>query len=356
MADLTAQLRLQYGVPAREPTFEIVVDERDSKDNRPIKVKPETVFNWLWSDAEFAASFNGREILKVLENGAQIARVYVAPETEVHVFATRRPVAINAQYMARLDQRFTVLRGVTNNVWSRFTHASLRFEDVTKIPGVTLTQIAPPRMAPPDVERFADGEDVYVDHLKFQNTRIVFQRFSYADQGFEEMAVTNFVNAEGIEIDPPIYVAALGAFVLSEPGYGEALISYPVKYQRWRVNYGLGAGVEFKYAQLAWLRGDITQFEMPHVMVLANAVPYRRLAMTEFAPEVYPRGAYLGSWSFTGFENAGTPNQFTEASRTTQTKRVFNPDDDTQFIDIEVPTSIQTRDPQGKIYTTRYQP
>lgn len=355
--DLRASLLLQYGVTPQEPTFEIVVDPNDAKDSSPIRVKPETVFNWNASEEEFRAFYIDKEILEVLENGRQIVRVYVAPGTEVEVTATRRPVAIDAQYYARLNMRFFAGPGA-GNVWSQFARAATRFEDVTKVPGVTLTQIAPPRMAPPIAERLSDGEDIYVDHLKFQGARIVFQRFSYANTGFEAMGKTRFVNARLEEIAPPVYVAELGAFVLSEPGYGEAIISYPVKYQRWQVSYGIGAGVEFKHVQLAWLRGDITQCPMPNVMVLANATAHRRLAVTEFPPQVEPRGAYLGSWSFTGYEqavNPATANLFTESGRTTQTVRVPNPDDPEQFIDIAVPTQITTVDPQGRPYTTKYQ-
>ncbi len=71
-------------------------------------------------------------------------------------------------------------------------------------------------------------------------------------------------------------------------------------------------------------------------------------------------GAYLGSWSMKPRDDInkdkGKGNKLTEQSRTEDTLRVFDPDDETSFIDVKRTTELVMVDPFGRIFTMRLKP
>lgn len=353
MPDLVSELQLRFGIEAAQPTFTLEIDDRDAIRNAPINVEDVLVFGWSWTEEEFAAFYEGREILKVLSNGIQHVRLYGPPGIEVNVVATEPPVALKAVDQIRFNPNFQT----ANIVAAEFNQKLLTFKDVTKLPGVTVTQISPPTPAPPTVEYVGRKTDIVLDVIQFQNQRVAYQKYNYARGGFQTAYASTFVTNDGRTIDRPQWVPDLGgAFVLAEPATGAIVIRYLVEYDLYKVNYGMASGVEFPSVQLAWLRGDIKTFPMPPVKVLAIAPTAGRVAETEFEKVVYPNGATPSSWSLQGYEQTqqDTASLLTESARTVQTVRVYDPVDPTRYIDFEDTRAVTVVDKNGNPLTYRY--
>lgn len=353
MPDLVSELQLRFGIEAAQPTFTLEIDDRDAIRNSPINVEDVLVFGWSWTEEEFAAFFEGREILKVLSNGIQYVRLYAPTGIEVNVVATEPPVALKAVDQIRFNPNFQT----ANIVAAEYNRRLLTFQDVTKLPGVTVTQISPPTPAPPTVEYAGRKTDMVLDVIQFQNQRVAYQKYNYARGGFQTAYASTFVTNDGRTIDRPQWVPDLGgAFVLAEPATGAIVIRYLVDYDLYKINYGMASGVEFPGVQLAWLQGDIKTFPMPPVKVLAIAPTAGRVAETEFEKVVYPNGARLASWSLQGYEEAqqDAASLLTENSRQVVSRRITDPADPSKYIDVEDAKSITLYDRNGRPSTYRF--
>ena len=355
MSDLAAELRLRFGITKPPTTFALEIDERDANRNQPIKVEEFRVFGWNWSDDQFADFYQGREILKVLENGVQHVRLYAPDRLGADLITTEPPVALKGINNIKFSPHFPT----ANLVAEEFNRRLFSFEDVTKLPGVSVTEVRPPKPAPPSVEFVGTKNDMVLDVIEFQNQRVAFQKYNYAAGGFETAYASKFVTEDGRFIERPQWVPELnGAFVLKEPASGVIIIRYLVQYHLYRVNYGMASGVEFPQVQLAWLRGDIKTFPLPPVKVLAIAPSAGRVAQASFQKVVYPNGATLSSWSTKAFEEAqeNASTLLSERSRTTETIRIEDPDDPSNFLDVQRARSITLYDKDGRPFTYRLNP
>ncbi len=353
MPDLAADLLLHYGVEPAPATFALELDDRDALLNSPIEVQEARVFNWDWTREEYKDFYTQKEILKVLSNGVQHLRLYSPPGISVDLIATEPPVAIKALNKFNFNPNFAT----ANAVASEFNRRLFSFQDVTKIPGVTVTQARPPKPVPPTTEFVGRKIDVVLDVIRFQNQRVAFQKYSYATGGFETAYASTFVTNDGRTIARPKWVPELGgAFVLNEPATGAIVIRYLVEYDLYKVNYGMASGIEFPEVQLAWLRGDIKTFPLPPVTVLAIAPTAGLVAEADFEKEVFPPGAYLASWETKGYQTAqqSTATLLSENSRTVVTRRITDPADESKFIDVEDAKTITLFDSESRPYTYRF--
>lgn len=353
MPDLVAELQLRFGVSARAPTFSLEVDDRDANRNQPVTVQDFRVFNWNWEDEQFAAFYAGKEVLRVLENGSHHVRLYAENRTGVDMVATELPVALKAVNNIRFSPHFPS----ANLVADEYNRRLLSFQDVTKLPGVSVTQVRPPKPAPPSVEYVGQKNDLILDVIQFQNQRVAYQKYGYARGGFETAYASKFVTADGRYIERPVWVPELGgAFVLKEPATGAIVIRYLVTYHLYKVNYGMAAGVEFPQLQLAWLRGDIKTFPLPPVKVLAIQPSAGYVAETEFERVVSPNGATLASWSTKGFEEAqqDVATLYSEDSREVVVRTITDPADPSKFIEVEDAKRITLFDAAGRPFTFRF--
>lgn len=355
MADLVSELRLQFGIEPAPATFALELDDRDALLNSPIEVQEARVFNWDWTRDEYKAFYTQKEILKVLSNGVQHLRLYSPGGMQIELIATEPPVALKALNRLHFNPNFQT----ANAVASEFNRRLLSFGDVTKLPGVTVTEARPPKPVPPTAEFVGRKADVVLDVIKFQNQRVAFQKYTYARGGFETAYASTFVTNDGRTIARPVWVPELGgAFILKEPATGSVVIRYLVEYDLWKINYGMASGIEFPEVQLAWLRGDIKTFPLPPVTVLAIAPAAGLVAQAEFEKDVYPPGAYLSSWQTKGYGVAqqGAVTLLSEQSRTTETLRVTDPDDEENFIDVQRARSMTLFDADGRPFTYRFNP
>lgn len=356
MPDLSAQLRLQFGVEPAPITFSLEVDERDALLNSPVQVDQALVFNWFWSQDEFDAFYRGKEVLKVLSNGYTHVRLYAPEDYEADLVATELPVAIKA-----LD-RFQLAKNVLQSpngvaLASEYNRAVLNFEDMTKHPLAVPVRIRPPQPAPPSVEFVGIKETAVLDSIEFNNQRTATMRYNYVKDGFEVAYASSFVTQDGRTIDKPIWVPDLnGMFILKEPAFGALVIRYPARYRLYKVNYGLPSGMEYPALQLAWLQGDVSTFPMPPVTVLAIAQSRGRVTNTSFGKQIFPSGATLASWTLRGFEDAqnNPATLFTESSSTIVQRQLVDANNPDNIVTVEDKKTITLVDEHGVSRTFRF--
>jgi hypothetical protein len=348
MDDLVSQLQLQFGVEAPQSTFALEVDDLDALLNSPIRVEPFRVFNWYWSDEALIAQYENQEILKVLANGYSHVRLYAPTDIEVDIFCTEPPVRVKSAapilypslpaYSGGLGY---LDGGIASRAYAYYTTSYLG--------------AAPPDIVTPSFEYVGKREALVWDIIEFNNARTAAMKYNYVKKGFETAYASAFVTKDGRSIAPPEWVPDLnGLFILKEPATGSMVLRYFASYRLYKVNYGMAAGIEYPYLQLAWLKGDIKKFPMPLVKVFAIARAVGRAASADFKKEVFPKGADLATWSMATEENKSAELTLTEGSRTVATTRIESDSDPSQYIDVEALKSVQMFDSSGRPYTLRF--
>lgn len=354
MSDLTAQLQLRYGVEPKSPSFILEVDDRDAHLDSPISVARVLVPSWEWTKQQYKDLLNarGQRALDVLENGKQHVRLYADTSIEATIAATVLPVSIRAKpgikTILDIDIPGNAFDGFYTDVgdFGGLAYANRPTEYV----GATL-----PQPAPPSVEYVGTYEDQVLDEIAFENQRVAYLRHTHIRKGFHIHYVSRFVTNDGRFIRKPVWIPELAAFVLKEPATGALVINYDAPYRLYRVNYGLHSGRTLSATQYAWLQGDIAKSKLPSVRVLAIAPKAGRVASTSFEHKVFPSGADLAQMAGRDPEDAEQSTAFSEGSRTTDTVRVFDPNNESNFIDVQRIRTVTLYDENGKPFTYRYQ-
>lgn len=356
MPDLISELQLRYGVTAPEATFALEVSDLDGYLDRAIQVNSFLNFNWYWSDEQLLDYYKDQNILEVTDNGYSHIRLYAPDNVEASLFATEIPVAIKGN--PGFDFNSLVPPVQPGSFGGFYINAGSFGNAPQKLPPNIIGKIQP-RQVPPAVEFVGKRQSLVYDTIRFSNSRTAALKYNYVKTGFEVAYASTFRTADGRIIDPPVWVPELnGLFVLKEPASGVMVVRYLAPYRLYKVNYGMPSGIEYPYVQLAWLKGDITQFPMPPVRIFAVALTGGQVSEVEVEKKVFPQGADLASWSFTGFDDAqeNPADRLTEKSRITETVRIEDPEDPEVFVDVQRAKEVTLFDNYGRAHVFRLKP
>ncbi|MBF0448588.1 MAG: hypothetical protein HQL67_10330 [Magnetococcales bacterium] len=219
--------------------------------------------------------------------------------------------------------------------------------------------------------------------LTWTNSQNRSLKYAYDHPNVRIIDKTPFYDENGQEQSPPGYIPHLGAFYHPQPVTGALVVEYSPAFSLFEVTYTLGEeqmeAARFKEMQLAWLAGNIRDCDIPavHLIALADGQATQLSFQRQFWPEgADGKGGHAGDaipsltdliplieeldpcwkncWQqLTGGEknlttsqylaiiscvesaSAPAPVQYVEIDRQSQVERIFSPDSEALFVDVE---------------------
>lgn len=370
MADLTAQLQLEFGIKPTPPTFALEVDSRDQAFNRACVVGIHQVSRWLDEDKiDDPSEFDNIDILKPVANGYAHVRLYAPVDLPVQLLTTEPPIALE----------LIVPKGVVNIPWGT-SAAGMEWVKVGVFYGKDHYTLQWPNSRlssmsgavgkfKPDAEAVAVlvelaglNETTVFETASFEYQRVVFLKYNYAT-AIQPISASLFKNVNGEVVEPPQFHPALGGVLLAkEDVIGSLMFKYNIQYRLFKVNYSIPSGSQFPALQRAWLSGDITRTPMLPVTVVAQADDPGRIARTDVQRDVQPRGAFLVQWGVPPKkEDKDKVVTLTEKAKVIEKVKVYNaanPGDLTDYIEVERPKEYTFNDINGqpRIFKFNFKP
>lgn len=365
MADLTAQLQLQFGIAPTLRTFTLEVDQRDVDLNRPVSVKPYSMVNWLFPEDQIdnPSEFDNHDILVPIANGYTHVRLYSPLDIPVQLIATEPPIPLEVVVPAGIVHlpigagiigsgtkyfRPKTIEVPTNNPFAPRVIPQLIWvqEELEVVRGLGTYN---PEVFVPEWEYVGVREATVMETIQFEFERFKFLRYNYAT-GIEPMFASEFLNARNELVDPPQFRPDLGGVLLANQDVvGALLIRYNIPYRLYKINYSLPHGRQYPALQRAWLSGDITRTVIPPVIVVAMSDQNLRIARVDFQKNVFPNGAFLSVWTqgTTTTTPPQVPNTLNERNRNVETIRIYDPNNPESYIDVERAKAMEFADTNG---------
>jgi hypothetical protein len=321
--------------------LQLEVDSRDGHLNRPAQVNytdpPALFWQAMWSslrDPPVRPEPWGK-LLELKEPGQAHLRLYCPPSASYKLYLSEPPAFTEA---------------VPEVVWtesqpSRSQFAASAPPYVIRIPGRDARSYPPVE----DVgTRYASEFEV----LAFNFSREGQLKRPWAS-GVELLYSSQFINRAGAPAamprphpkDPTVFEAA-------EEVAGSLIVRYNTHYRLLRCHYGLPSGPLLDELRWAWIRGDISQVEMPPLM--AFAMGPQHAAQVRLERRVWPSGIV---WSFFTSQAADAEPDaervLSETGRVSSTEKVYSPTDPDVYVEVERARELTLQDSQGRIWRLR---
>ncbi|MBF0143549.1 MAG: hypothetical protein HQL59_08870 [Magnetococcales bacterium] len=327
MSELATSLQVQFASPEADTPFELVTGDNDQGGSAPVQVAfsrlTVTVGSW-------GVIFRMSQItpLQVTVPGRKRVKLHCseAAAQGVTLFVDNGPAVINTTEWVR---GFEVPRTVAVN-----------------------TAVSLGRRSEPVVEALTWSGEV--------RKRL---RWFYDEPEVEIIQQTIFRDRQGNMVDPPRYDPQRGEFFTRGETFGALVVRYAAGFSLYEVLYDNGQGVatpdHFAEMQRAWSSGNITSTEIPPVRIIA--LSGSKAATGSFERVFWPIGAPIITFRF-GPDDGEDEEQDREeyafaeipGTRQTVTRRVYNPQDNSQFVEVRQTVYLEAQDTvTGRIFKLR---
>ncbi|MBF0108671.1 MAG: hypothetical protein HQL76_05810 [Magnetococcales bacterium] len=188
-------------------------------------------------------------------------------------------------------------------------------------------------------------------------------RWFYDQPEVEILQQTVFRDRTGAVVEGPRYDPQRGEFFTRGEAFGALVVRYAAGFSLFDVVYDNGQGVaspdQFAEMQRAWSSGNITSTEIPPVRIIA--LSGSKAATGSFERVFWPIGAPIITFRFgpdDGEEEERDQEEYAFAeipgTRQTVTRRVYNPQDNSQFVEVRQTVYLEAQDTvTGRIFKLR---
>ncbi|MBF0192108.1 MAG: hypothetical protein HQL99_13355 [Magnetococcales bacterium] len=291
-------MRLDIASFAAQTPFELVVDDQDQGGNRPVSVTYSKVEIKVtqWS---VAASVPDIVPLTVKQTGLKRIKLYCSKADAVGV-----------------------------EVYDGSVTPSSRSTDV-------------------NVSNLGRRAEPLIETINWQGSTRQKLKYFYDAPSVEILHQTVFRDRTGRTLSAPQYDQTAGEFFTSAEAHGALIVKYYPEFTLLQASYGNGAVAtsreQFTAMQNAWMTGDITTAEIPpvRIFVLSNGKATEGSFSREFWPKANPGISYSIGPSRTVTHEGG---DWTATSVTTETRRLFDPKDQSSYQDVQYITSFVAQD------------
>ncbi len=320
--------------------LQLEIDSRDGSLNQGVQVNysdpPGLFWDAMWStfsDPPTKPEPWGR-LLEVKEPGQAHLRLYCRPASKVSL---------------HLSEPAPFTAAVPEVVWSSSGASSSAFAAsappyVFRIPGRDARQYPP-------FEDLGSRESSEFEVLEFNFQREARLKRPYTS-GVELLYCSTFINRNGdaaaIPRPHPNYPTV---FQAAEDVAGSLIVRYNTHYKLLRCNYGLPTGAILDEMRWAWIRGDITQVEMPPL--LAFAMSDKRAAQVRVERKVWPPGIVWSYFKSKAKEESENQKVLSETGRVTEKQKVVSKNDPDTYVEVERAREITLQDSQGRLWKMR---
>lgn len=338
MSDVTTQLLIKLG-GVDSDALQLEADSRDGALNRPLEVNytdPASLF-WqaLWSTFSDPPTKPEpwERLLEVKAPGQAYLRLYCRPKAKVQLHLSEP-----APFIAAVPEFFRAERGRRVSAFDVSAPAY-----VIQIPGKDAKQYPP-------FEDLGSREASEFEVLEFNFQREARLKRPHAS-GVELLYGSLFINRNGEAADmpqPQPHDPTL--FQTGEEVSGCLVVRYNSHYKLLRCHYGLPTGALLDELRWAWIKGDITQVQMPPLM--AFALSDQRAALAQIERKVWPPGIV---WSYFNHQSKEEDSEkvLSETGRVTSTEKVSSKNDPDTYVEVERAREITLQDQQGRLWKMR---
>ena len=320
-------------------SLQLEADTRDGALNRPVQINytdpPALFWQAMWSS--FSDPPTRPEpwarLLEVVEPGQAHLRLYCQPQAAFELHLSEPPPLIAAVPEVRWADtgRSVNTFGKTAPPYSVY------------LPGKAAA-------SPPAFESLGAREATEFEVLTFNFQREARLKRPHVASP-ELLYASIFIDRQGKPAAPPRPDPQQpGLFRAGEDVAGSLILRYNSHYRLLRVNYGLPGGALLDTLRHAWLRGDITQVEMPPL--LAFAMAGRSAAQLRVERKVWPPGVVWSYFSNQAKEETGE-KLLAETGRVTDTEKIVSAQDPGSYVEVERAREISLQDQQGRRWTMR---
>ena len=357
MGAVDASLQIQFGSLAADFPLELVVDDTEQVGNKPVEVEylsQLTVFAQSWL---LASIWGINPSFKPLENmlspGMKRVKAYCSLADSPSI-------------------RILVDNGETTFTWTERSWKTIRTNDHAR--GFLFGGVPPSQWSLEPVDTIHSKPintailvgrryDPVVEALTWSGEMTKRLRYHYDRPDVEIIQRTKFRDRNGQVVPDPVYNSDRGEFSTTDEAIGALVVRYRPGYTLFSIVYDIGRAVSsaelFAEMQRAWVLGDIKKAEVPPVRLIALSDKAATTASfaREFWPNGFPQVKHVDDarqptadtssqeWNDNWQEVAGT--------RQTTTRRVYDPNNTDNYIDIETFTYIEGRDDHGRTFKLR---
>ena len=397
MAEVTANLQIQFASFAADTPFELVVDDAELEGNSPVQVEYPMNFTMYLQAYAMAVMTNSavqpsdfEPLKKMISPGRKRIKIFcsLADVPHIQIFVDNGEKKYSH---IEVVQHWTKTPGSNMDV-SGFTFGSVPMPQfVAEYTSTVVTAKA--NFAAP-IARLSAPITEAINWTGEVRKRL---KYPYDQPSVEILQQTVFRDKSGGVIPPPVYDQERGEFFTTNEATGALVVRYSPGFSVFEVVYDTGEPVAspalWEEMKRAWTFGSIKTAAVPPVRLVAMSNKKATTASFErmFWPEGFPQVQHsnsanadwkdinLAAYNLKAKPGDRTPAQTVAASqgvttpvaststssddafnlnevpgtRQTATTRIYNPEDNTQYVDVKKILYFEAKDEDGQIFKLR---
>ncbi|MBF0339382.1 MAG: hypothetical protein HQL95_00285 [Magnetococcales bacterium] len=349
MAEISADLQVNFGSFDKSTTFDVMVDETGLVGDSPVQVEfsPDlTVKIISWEVAVWRGAKAGiPPILNMIAPGRKRIKVYCSK-----VNAASIKVFVDGGGGSVFSSKKPAWKPSVANPTASSSNASFGVAKPINWKGMLETATEQIKSSVAEVK--GNRGDQIREAISWSGEIRKSLRYNYDSPNATVIHKSIFRNRDGDTIPAPVYDKDHGAFYTQEEAFGAIIVEYSPGYAMVNVTYDNGQNAAppgvFEEMQTAWARGDITTAQIPPVQLLI--LSDNAAAVASFKREFWPKGC-------PGIQITGLPgldddtDKLTEidGTRKTATEKIYLDEADPNvYVEVEKITYFEAQDEDTK--------
>ncbi|MBF0340356.1 MAG: hypothetical protein HQL95_05260 [Magnetococcales bacterium] len=348
MAEISADLQVNFGSFDKATPFEVVVDDTGLVGDSPVKVEfsPDLIVKVIsWEVAVWQGAKEGiPPILGMVAPGTKRIKIYcsLANSASIQIFVDGGSRSITSKRSA--------WKQAVANPTASSSNASFGIAKPKNWQGTleTKTETASTGVAGVLGRRY----DQIREAISWSGEIRKSLRYNYDSLHATVIHKSIFRNRAGDTIPAPVYDQDHGAFYTQEEAFGAIIVEYSPGFAMINVTYDTGESVAapgvFAAMQTAWARGDITTAQIPPVQLLV--LSDNAAAVASFKREFWPKGCPgMKITGLPGLKDETDSLSEIEGTRKTATEKIYLDEADPDvYVEVEKITYFEAQDEETK--------